>query len=1236
MQMSRSADKRNNIDITKNKIGSLGSIFIHVDAIDKFLMTLGFLGAVGDGLSTRMLIVFNSGLMNNMGRGGVFDEKKMIPFFYLALASMLTCFLEGFCWTRTGERQATKMRRNYLKAVLRQEVAYLDSHQTSASEVVISMSNDIQIIQDVLSDKVPDFVNKVSLFVTSYVIAFVLMWKLALVGLPFLLLLVLPGWICGRNLTRISGKRRQEHIKTGTIAEQAISSIRTVYAYVGENKTITQFSAAIHGSTKLGLKQGLVKGLAIGSTYTVFAIWAVMSYLGSRMVIYHGALGGTVFAVGVSIINGGMAMGYALSNLKYFADACSAGENIMKVINRVPEIDSENMEGTVLDNVSGEVQFDHLKFAYPSRPESIVLNNFSLTVPAGNTVALVGSSGSGKSTATLLLQRFYNPLEGHILLDGFAIDKLQLKWLRSIMASVSQEPSLFSTTIKENILFGKEDGTMEEVVEAAIASNAHNFISQLPNGYDTQVGERGVQVSGGQKQRIAIARALIKKPKILLLDEATSALDSESEGLVQEALHRAATGRTTLVIAHRLSTIQKADVIAVMQNGSVMELGSHDELIQQTNGVYASFVCLQQTPQKETPEDQGPSSSLVNLYDSTSTWHLDSTSQLVASDSTSTTTAQESRSNLSKQKSSYWRLLSMNIPEWKQAVLAWLCAIFFGAVEPLYGFTMGTTLSIYFLTNPEEIKAKITTLAFCFFGLSVIALLINLLEHYSFAYIGEHLSNRIREMMLTKILSFEVGWFDDDRNSSGAICSKLTKDAEQVRSLVGDRMCLLIQTISAVTIAWTMGLIIAWRLAVVVIATQPIIIMGLYTRRVLLSRMSSKAVKSQEESCKLAAEAIYNLRTITSFSAQSRILKMLEKVQEGPHRESLRQSWFAGIGLGFSMSTSILIVGLSYWYGSRLVSQDYLTPRAVFETILILLTTGRVIADAGSMTSDLAHGWDAIGSIFGILDRTTRIEPQVPKDSQVEKLMGEVHFLDVYFAYPTRPNVMIFQGFSMNIEAGKSTALVGQSGSGKSTVIGLIERFYDPIRGVVEIDGRDIKSYNLRSLRKHMALVSQEPTLFAGTIRENIVFGASENMDETMVIEAARAANAHEFISALKDGYDTSCGDRGLQLSGGQKQRIAIARAILRNPAVLLLDEATSALDSQSEKVVQEALEHVMVGRTSVVVAHRLSTIQNCDHITVLDKGKVVEKGSHSSLLAKGPSGAYYSLVNFTSRSTQS
>jgi ATP-binding cassette, subfamily B (MDR/TAP), member 1 len=444
---------------------------------------------------------------------------------------------------------------------------------------------------------------------------------------------------------------------------------------------------------------------------------------------------------------------------------------------------------------------------------------------------------------------------------------------------------------------------------------------------------------------------------------------------------------------------------------------------------------------------------------------------------------------------------------------------------------------------------------------------------------------------------------------------------------VGDRMALVIQTVSAVVIACTMGLVIAWRLALVMIAVQPLIITCFYARRVLLKSMSKKSIQSQSESSKLAAEAVSNLRTITAFSSQDRILSLFDQAQDGPRKESIRQSWFAGLGLGTSMSLMTCTWALDFWYGGRLMAEHHITAKALFQTFMILVSTGRVIADAGSMTTDLAKGADAVASVFAVLDRETEIDPDNPEGYKPEKLKGDVDIRGVDFSYPSRPDVIIFKGFSLSIQPGKSTALVGQSGSGKSTIIGLIERFYDPLRGVVKIDGRDIKTYNLRALRHHIGLVSQEPTLFAGTIRENIMYG-TETASEAEIENAARSANAYDFISNLKDGYDTWCGERGVQLSGGQKQRIAIARAILKNPAILLLDEATSALDSQSEKVVQEALDRVMVGRTSVVVAHRLSTIQNCDLITVLDKGSIVEKGTHASLMAKGPSGTYFGLVS--------
>ncbi|KAI4965845.1 hypothetical protein ZWY2020_048012 [Hordeum vulgare] len=815
-------------DARKSPFGSsLMSVFMHADAADVALMVLGLVGAIGDGISTPVMLLITSRIFNDLGSGpdllqefsSKIDENAR-NLVFLALGCWVMAFLEGYCWSRTAERQASRMRARYLAAVLRQDVEYFDLKVGSTAEVIASVSNDSLVVQDVLSEKVPNFVMNAAMFFGSYAVALALLWRLTVVALPSVLLLIIPGFMYGRILIGLARRIREQYTRPGAVAEQAISSVRTVYSFAAERATMAHFSAALEESTRLGIKQGLAKGIAVGSNGITFAIWAFNVWYGSRLVMYHGYQGGTVFASSASIILGGLALGSGLSNVKYFSEASAAGERVLAVIRRVPKIDSGSDTGEELANVAGEVEFKKVEFCYPSRPESPIFSSFCLRVPAGRTAALVGSSGSGKSTVVALLERFYDPSGGEVALDGVDIRRLRLKWLRAQMGLVSQEPALFATSIMENILFGKEDATPEEVTAAAKAANAHNFISQLPQGYDTQDKTR--------------AYALI------------------------------------------------------------------------------------------------------------------------------------------------------------------------------------------------------------FVALAVLSFLINIGQHYNFGAMGEYLTKRIREQMLTKILTFEIGWFDRDENSSGAICSQLAKDANVVRSLVGDRMALVIQTVSAVLIACTMGLVIAWRLALVMIAVQPLIIVCFYARRVLLKSMSKKSIQAQSESSKLAAEAVSNLRTITAFSSQDRILGLFNQAQNGPRKESIRQSWIAGLGLGTSMSLMTCTWALDFWFGGRLIAQHHITAKALFQTFMILVSTGRVIADAGSMTTDLAKGADAIASVFAVLDRVTEIDPDNPQGYKPEKLKGEVDIRGVDFAYPSRPDVIIFKGFSLSIQSGKSTALVGQSGSGKSTIIGLI------------------------------------------------------------------------------------------------------------------------------------------------------------------------------------------------------
>ncbi|GMI85288.1 multi-drug resistance 13, ATP-binding cassette B15 [Hibiscus trionum] len=1233
-------------------------MFRYADGVDKLLMFFGTLASIGEGLQHPLTMLVLSKVINDYGDLNIklsMDtvDKYALRLLYVAILVGLSAFIEGVCWTRTAERQTSRIRTEYLKAVLRQDVAFFDTQETGASttfQVVSTISADANAIQVAICDKIPNCLACLSTMFFCLVVSFILSWRITLASIPFSLFFIVPGLVFGKLMMDVIMKMIESYGVAGGVAEQAISSVRTVYSYVAENQTIEKFSHALEKTLELGIKQGFAKGLLMGSMGFIYVGWAFQAWVGTYLVTEKGEKGGSIFSAGINVIMGGLSVLGALPNLTGITEATVAATRIFEMINRVPSIDADNKKGKALSHVKGEIEFKDIDFAYPSRPDSPVLQGLNLRIPAGKSVGLVGGSGSGKSTTIALLQRFYDPTEGEVLLDGYKIRRLQLKWLRSQIGLVSQEPVLFATSIKENILFGKEGASMEDVINAAKAANAHDFIVKLPEGYETNVGQFGFQMSGGQKQRIAIARALIRDPKILLLDEATSALDAQAERIVQEAIDKATVGRTTIIIAHRLSTIRNANQIVVLQAGRVIESGSHNELMQRNGGEYYRMVQLQKMAlQNEASDDsdykfKGKNHHRMHAAESPmsyrssvpSTPALNPFSPALSVGTPYSYTIQydsdddsvdEDFKQVAHPTPSQWRLLKMNAPEWGRALIGSVAAIGSGAVQPINAYCVGILISIYFRTDKSEIKSRSRTLSFVFLGIGALNFTSSLLQHYNFAVMGEKLTKRVREKFLEKLMTFEISWFDEEENTSAAICTRLATEANMVRSLVGDRMSLLIQAIFGSVFAYILALKLSWRLSIVMIAVQPLVVGSFYARSILMKSMSGKAQKAQKEGSQLASEAVVNHRTITAFSSQKRILGLFNDTLKGPKKQSVRHSWLSGFGLFSSQFFSTAFTALAYWYGGRLLTQGLISPEHLFQAFLVLLFTAYVIAEAGSMTNDLSKGNSAIRSVFAILDRKSEIDPDDTWDQEMKKsIQGRIELKNVFFAYPTRPDQMIFKDLNLRIEAGRTVALVGQSGSGKSTVIGLIERFYDPMKGSVFIDAQDIKSYNLRMLRTHIALVSQEPTLFAGTIRENIAYGKSK-AKESEIRKAAKLANAHEFISGMKDGYDTNCGERGVQLSGGQKQRIALARAILKNPSILLLDEATSALDSLSENLVQEALEKMMVNRTCVVVAHRLSTIRKADSIAVLKNGKVVEHGSHNELVSLGRGGAYYSLI---------
>ncbi|CAH1444447.1 unnamed protein product [Lactuca virosa] len=1230
-------------------------IFRYAEGYDKFLMFCGTLGSIGDGLQIPLMMYVLSDVINDFGNPNAklsnsIVDKYSLRLLYVAILVGLSAFIEGLCWARTAERQTSRMRLEYLKSVLKQDVGFFDTQEAGSSttyQVVSTITADSNMIQITIGEKIPNCLAYLSSFFFCHIFAFVLSWRITLAALPFTVIFLVPALGFGKHMMDVAMLMVASYGTAGSIAEQAISSIRTVYSYVGERQTINKFSKALETITQLGIKVGLARGLMLGSMGTIYVSWAFQAWVGSLLVSKHGEKGGDVFVAGFNVLMGGLNILTTLPNLTAITESQGAATRINEMINRNPTIDSEDKKGKALSYVRGEIELKGIYFSYPSRPDTAILQGLNLRVPSGKTVGLVGGSGSGKSTIISLLQRFYDPIEGEIFLDGYKIKKLHLKWLRSQIGLVNQEPILFATSIRENILFGKEGASMDDVVVAAKGANAHDFIVKLPDGYETNVGQFGFQLSGGQKQRIAIARALIRDPKILLLDEATSALDAQSERVVQEAIDQASVGRTTIVIAHRLSTIRKANLIYVLRSGKVLESGSHDELMQMGNEYFEMVQLQQSAPQNElTPRSSAsnhtsryramvapspasarssaPGTPSLNPF---SPAFSVSAPYSVQYDASYESLDEDGSNQPAHPAPSQIRLLKMNTPEWGKALWGCIGAIASGAVQPINAYCVGGLINVYFRPDKSSIVGHARVYSFVFLGLGVFNFFSSVIQHYSFAVMGEKLTTRVREKLLEKLLTFEIGWYDQDENTSAAICARLSTEANMVRSLVGDRLSLLTQAFFGAIFAYTLGIVLSWRLALVLMAAQPFLIGSFYARSVLMKSLSEKSQKAQKEGSQLASEAVINHRTITAFSSQKRIIGLFKDTLEGPRKESVRQSYFSGIGLFSSQFLAAASTALAYWYGGRLLTQGLIEPAKLFQAFLVLLFTAYTIADAGSMTKDISRGSNAVGSVFAILDKTTEIDPDTSwgRESIKGNIRGRVELKNVFFAYPSRPDQMVFKGINLKIRQGTSMALVGPSGSGKSTVIGLIERFYDPLKGAVFIDERDIKDYNLRALRLHIALVSQEPTLFAGTIHENIAYG-KPGAKESEIRKAAMLANAHEFISGMKDGYETYCGERGVQLSGGQKQRIALARAMLKNPSILLLDEATSALDTVSESLVQEALEKMMKGRTCIVVAHRLSTIQKSDSIAVIQDGKVAEQGSHSDLLSvRG--GAYSNLV---------
>ena len=1137
-------------------------------------------------------------------------------------ACMFVAFgLEKFVWCYVGMRQMHHLKEKYFAVILRQEQGWFDAN--NAYEFSTKVQAQFEQITLGVGEKFGITLQAISQVIVGLIIAFYKSWLLTLVMLaisPTIFVCVL-FLVCSLRKPIIGARKTYE--KAGGAAEEMLYNIKTVASFSNFEFEIHRFNRMIDLVHYFDRQKAYRLGLSIGGVLFFIYLTFFVALVYARKLIGDDVwndnsnspftLGDTVTVVFSTLI-AILSIGLTAPNIKIIQESAIASSDYFTLYERKPQMDfSQSVEMPPRDQVNGRIEFRDVCFSYPSDPNKrMILKNINLVIEPGKKVALVGESGCGKSTTVNLIERLYEATSGEVLIDGIDIKRYNLPYLRTLIGYVQQEPVLFNRPIRDNVIFGRHElvqelGDPETLVQNAInESYASEFVNNTSDGLNYVVGIKGGKLSGGQKQRIAIARAILCDPKILILDEATSALDNKSEKEVQRALdHISERNVTTVIIAHRLSTIKNADLIYAIRDGQVLESGTHEELLAK-QGYYYGLVKSQvgQDEEEKNNENMKKSGSI----------------QVLSHHSTRVNYQEVQRAHdeiVEKEGVDHgemFKLLRNNKCDVAGGIIG---SLFAGAVTPLTGYVLSRAFVLIASGHYHLVWHKSLIWCFIFLIVSFFNGFFVFIKLWKLETLGSVITCNMRKEIVEKYLNLHVAYFDIDENAPGALLTKLSIDTTQLNSIILTLVGDVLQTTGCTITGLVIGFIYDYRLTFISIGFIPFIVGAVVIAKDSVRTVTKKKDNRTDiEAGSMLSECVINTKTIFSFNFQKPAVDMYLSLLLSESSEYVTNSLWKGFFLGLGAFATYCCNATVFYAAKEFILRFSLGFDTFMYTCstLMMMITGISVGLNG--ISDYPKAKRAFISVFKTM-RTKSLIPPFLRDNEgkivPENLKGKIEFRNVTFAYPTKPDIDVLKDVSFVIQPGQSAGLVGYSGCGKSTIIQLIERFYDVEDGSGEvlIDDINIKDYNLYLLRKRIGLVSQEPVLFKRSVYENILYGRLDATKEE-VLAAAKAAVIEKFFDKKEMGTKED------PVSGGEKQRLAIARAFLKDPIILLLDEATSALDKESEKGVQASIDILQKGRTSVAVAHRLSTIQNSDVILVMENGKLVEKGTHEELVALG------------------